>query len=59
MNRRLKPLFALAAAAALASSPALTQGTLRVDMTASDIPLTTGFIQAQNWFQDFSAITMK
>ena len=42
MNRRLKPLLALAAAAVLASSPALAQGTLRVGMTASDIPLTTG-----------------
>src|SRR5471030_116853 len=42
MNRRLKPLFALAAAAVLAGSPALAQGTLRIGMTASDIPLTTG-----------------
>jgi peptide/nickel transport system substrate-binding protein len=42
MNSRLNPLFALAAAAVLASSPALAQGTLRVGMTASDIPLTTG-----------------
>ncbi len=42
MNRRLKPLFALATAAILASSPAWAQGTLRVGMTASDIPLTTG-----------------
>src|SRR5450755_4094868 len=42
MTRRLKPLLALAVTAVLASSPALAQGTLRVGMTASDIPLTTG-----------------
>ena len=33
---------AAALAAALASSPASAQGTLRIGMTASDIPLTTG-----------------
>jgi peptide/nickel transport system substrate-binding protein len=42
MNSRLRPLFALATAAALVATPALAQGTLRIGMTASDIPLTTG-----------------
>lgn len=35
-------LAALASIAGLAGSPALAQGTLRIGMTASDIPLTTG-----------------
>ena len=42
MNSRLKSILALAAAAALVTSPAFAQGTLRIGMTASDIPLTTG-----------------
>jgi peptide/nickel transport system substrate-binding protein len=42
MNRRLKTFLALALAAALGSTPAFAQGTLRIGMTASDIPLTTG-----------------
>jgi peptide/nickel transport system substrate-binding protein len=46
MNRRLKSVFALGLAAALgsslAASPVFAQGTLRIGMTASDIPLTTG-----------------
>src|SRR5882672_12600286 len=35
-------LTALALLAGLAASPVLAQGTLRIGMTASDIPLTTG-----------------
>jgi peptide/nickel transport system substrate-binding protein len=43
MKSRLKTLLALTAAAAgMASAPAFAQGTLRIAMTASDIPLTTG-----------------
>ena len=42
MNRRLKTFIALALAASLGSTPVLAQGTLRIGMTASDIPLTTG-----------------
>ena len=35
-------LGALAALAAFSAAPVLAQGTLRIGMTASDIPLTTG-----------------
>ena len=42
MNCRLKTLIALALAASLGSMPVFAQGTLRIGMTASDIPLTTG-----------------
>src|SRR5471032_3702447 len=43
MKSRLKTLLALTAAAAgMASASAFAQGTLRIGMTASDIPLTTG-----------------
>src|ERR1700761_2228938 len=42
MKSRLKTLLALTAAAALANTSAFAQGTLRIAMTASDIPLTTG-----------------
>jgi peptide/nickel transport system substrate-binding protein len=38
----LSAVTAVAAMAATAGSPALAQGTLRIGMTASDIPLTTG-----------------
>lgn len=43
MKSRLKTFLALTVtAAALATAPAFAQGTLRIAMTASDIPLTTG-----------------
>ncbi|RAI44085.1 hypothetical protein [Rhodoplanes roseus] len=94
---KLPLLLAAALLTPLAALPAQAQGTLRIGMTASDIPLTTGrtdnggegmrsmgytvddalwlmvthdvnpramspkvkgFVQAQNWFQDFSPISM-
>jgi len=42
MKKRWMGLLAAAALGALAASPAMAQGTLRIGMTASDIPLTTG-----------------
>jgi ABC-type transport system substrate-binding protein len=42
MKSRLKFVSVLAALGAVASGPAFAQGTLRIAMTASDIPLSTG-----------------
>jgi peptide/nickel transport system substrate-binding protein len=55
---KLRLLAAAGLALALAAGPALAQGTLRIGMTASDIPLTTGQPDQGGEGQRFTGYTM-
>jgi peptide/nickel transport system substrate-binding protein len=56
--RRLRTALLVAAALAVSSLPALAQGTLRIGMTASDIPLTTGQTDQGGEGQRFMGYTL-
>ena len=60
MSRHARAAAALLCGAGFAfASPSGAQGTLRLGMTAADIPRVKGFVQAaKNWFQDLTPVTV-